>query len=84
MGIRDTEVAHDSVAEEAQLRIEGEEVAKALTALPELQREAIVLAYFGGYSQSEIAALIGAPLGTVKTRMRDGLSRLRVEMGVTT
>lgn len=84
VGIRDTEVVHDSVAEEAQLRIEGEEVAKALTALPELQREAIVLAYFGGYSQSEIAALIGAPLGTVKTRMRDGLSRLRVEMGVTT
>ena len=42
-----------------------------------------ILAYFGGYSQSEVAALVGAPLGTIKTRMRDGLARLRQEMGVT-
>lgn len=83
VGLRDTEAPRDSVAEDVQLRIEGDEVARALGTLPEPQREAIVLAYFGGYSQSEIAALVGAPLGTVKTRMRDGLSRLRVEMGVT-
>lgn len=83
IGFRDLDVAHDGVAEQAELRIEGLRVAKAVAALPEVQREAITLAYFGGYSQSEIAALVGAPLGTIKTRMRDGLSRLRTEMGVT-
>jgi RNA polymerase sigma-70 factor (ECF subfamily) len=82
-GFRDIGVAHDGVAEEVELRIEGQRVSHALATLPDAQREAITLAYFGGYSQSEIAALVGAPLGTVKTRMRDGLSRLRVEMGVT-
>jgi len=83
-GFRDIGVAHDGVAEEVELRIEGERVTEALATLPDPQREAITLAYYGGYSQSEIAALVGAPLGTIKTRMRDGLSRLRVEMGVTT
>ncbi len=82
-GFRDIGVAHDGVAEEVELRIEGQRVSEALATLPDPQREAITLAYFGGYSQSEIAALVGAPLGTIKTRMRDGLSRLRVEMGVT-
>lgn len=82
-GFRDMDVAHDGVAEEVELRIEGQRVSEALAILPDPQREAITLAYFGGYSQSEIAALVGAPLGTIKTRMRDGLSRLRVEMGVT-
>ena len=82
-GFRDMDVAHDGVAEEVELRIEGRRVSEALATLPDPQREAITLAYFGGYSQSEIAALVGAPLGTIKTRMRDGLSRLRVEMGVT-
>ena len=72
-----------AVAEQVELRIEGRRVARAVAALPDVQREAISLAYFGGYSQSEIAALVGAPLGTIKTRMRDGLSRLRTEMGVT-
>ena len=82
-GLRDLDVAHDGVAEQAELRIEGERVATALSTLPDAQREALTLAYYGGYSQSEIAALMGAPLGTIKTRMRDGLSRLRAEMGVT-
>ena len=82
-GFRDLDVAHDGVAEQAELRIEGRKVAAALSVLPDAQREALTLAYYGGYSQSEIAALVGAPLGTVKTRMRDGLSRLRTEMGVT-
>ena len=83
VGMRDIEVAHDSVAEQVQLSIEGERVGRALTQLPEAQREAIVLAYYGGYSQSEISVLTGTPLGTIKTRMRDGMSRLRTAMGVT-
>jgi RNA polymerase sigma-70 factor (ECF subfamily) len=82
-GFRDLDVPHDGVAEQVELRIESAKVVRALSELPEGQREAITLAYYGGYSQSEIAALVGAPLGTVKTRMRDGLSRLRTSMGVT-
>lgn len=83
IGLRNLEVAHDSVAEQAELSIDGERVVTALGLLPEVQREAIVLAYYGGYSQNEISALTGTPLGTIKTRMRDGLTRLRAEMGVT-
>lgn len=83
VGLRDIGVAFDGVAEEVELRIEGKRVSEALAALPDPQREAITLAYYGGYSQSEIAALVGAPLGTIKTRMRDGLSRMRARMGVT-
>lgn len=84
IGVRDLEIAHDGVSEQVELQIEGEKVTSALATLPDPQREALTLAYFGGYSQSEISALVGAPLGTIKTRMRDGLSRLRLEMGVTT
>ncbi|MDQ1206724.1 ECF RNA polymerase sigma factor SigK [Microbacterium sp. SORGH_AS_0862] len=82
VGLRDLDVAYDGVAETVELKIEGGRVSEALAGLPEAQRETIVLAYYGGYSQTEIAALVGAPLGTVKTRMRDGLSRLRTRMGV--
>ncbi len=82
-GLRDIGVAHDSVAEQVELGMDGEKVVAALGGLPEAQREALVLAYFGGYSQNEISVLIGAPLGTIKTRMRDGLTRLRTAMGVT-
>lgn len=81
-GFRDMDVAHDDVSETVELKMEGRRVVDALAALPDAQKEALTLAYFGGYSQSEIATLVGAPLGTVKTRMRDGLSRLRMEMGV--
>jgi len=82
-GLRDIGIPHDSVAEQAELGIAGDQAVTALGELPEVQRETLVLAYFGGYSQREIAALVGAPLGTIKTRMRDGLTRLRNEMGVT-
>lgn len=83
-GLRELHTPQEAVDEQVELRIESRRVARALGALPDPQREALTLAYFGGYSQSEIAALTGSPLGTIKTRMRDGLSRLRQEMGVTT
>jgi RNA polymerase sigma-70 factor (ECF subfamily) len=54
----------------------------ALNALPPEQKEAIELAYFGGLSHTEIAAQLAAPIGTVKGRIRLGLDRLRVAMGV--
>jgi len=82
-GLRNLDVAHDAVAEQVELRIASSELAGALSMLPRTQQEALTLAYYGGYSQSEISALVGAPLGTIKTRMRDGLSRLRTAMGVT-
>lgn len=82
-GLRELSTSQAGVEEQVELRIESRRVARALDALPDPQREALTLAYFGGYSQSEIAALVGSPLGTIKTRMRDGLSRLRQEMGVT-
>lgn len=54
----------------------ADEMRSALDKLPELQREVIRLAYFGGYTQSEIATVLGIPLGTVKTRTARGLQRL--------
>lgn len=83
VGLRELHTPAAPVDEQVEIRIESRRVARALQALPEAQREALTLAYFGGYSQSEIAALTATPLGTIKTRMRDGLSRLRTEMGVT-
>jgi RNA polymerase sigma-70 factor (ECF subfamily) len=82
IGIRDLEVAYDHVAETVEVRIEHERVEKAMTRLTELQRQAVSLAYFGGYSHSEVADMLHVPLGTVKTRLRDGMIRLRDEMGV--
>lgn len=81
-GYRELASEHQDVAEQVELRLDAQRVATALASLPEAQREAITLAYYGGYSQSEIAALVGSPLGTVKTRMRDGLTRMRTELGV--
>lgn len=82
-GVRELGGERDVVQETVESRIEGERVVTALATLPEAQQEALILAYYGGYSQSEIAALTSVPLGTIKTRMRDGLTRLRAEMGVT-
>ena len=65
------------VDEQALASVRREQVHAALADLPEPQRRALMLAYFGGYSQSEIAALTGIPLGTVKTRTLAALRRLR-------
>jgi RNA polymerase sigma factor (sigma-70 family) len=53
------------------------EVRAALAQLPSAQREALALAYFGGYTQREVATLVGVPLGTVKTRMAAGMRKLK-------
>jgi RNA polymerase sigma-70 factor, ECF subfamily len=66
--------------EEAELNLERERIRKALSALPPAQREVIVLAYYGGYSQSEIAQKLNQPLGTVKTRVHLAMQKLRAQL----
>ena len=69
------------VEQEAWNRVVAEQVRSALGALSGPQREALTLAYYGGYTQREVAALTGAPLGTVKTRMLAGMRRMKEELG---
>ncbi|PZO59457.1 MAG: RNA polymerase subunit sigma [Leifsonia xyli] len=83
IGIRDLEAGFDQVSESVEIRIEHERVGRALAKLTEFQRQAVQLAYYGGFSHSEMAEHLGVPIGTVKTRLRDGMIRLRDEMGVT-
>jgi RNA polymerase sigma-70 factor (ECF subfamily) len=75
-------VDHDSTAEAAQASMEARRVRQAMGSLTEVQREALELAYFKGYTHTEVAAMLDLPVGTAKTRIRDGLIRLRDTMGV--
>jgi RNA polymerase sigma-70 factor, ECF subfamily len=75
-------VAYDQVAEEAEANLDRERVRRCLRSLTGLQREAVTLAYYGGYTHRQVAALLGVAPGTVSTRMRDGLIRLRDCLGV--
>ena len=74
----------DTIAEGVVMADEHAEVRAAMEHLTNLQREAIELAWFDGYTYREVAAVLDVPLGTVKTRMRDGMIRLRDHLGVTT
>jgi RNA polymerase sigma-70 factor (ECF subfamily) len=82
-GRRDQERPFDEVAEQVTDRLEHEAVRRCLGGLTELQREAVQLAFYGGNTYREVAELLGSPLGTIKTRLRDGLIRLRDCLGVT-
>ncbi|OKI35519.1 RNA polymerase subunit sigma [Saccharothrix sp. CB00851] len=79
----DVETPFDAVSEQVAARVERRQVRRCLSMLTELQRESILLGYFQGYTYPETASVLGIPLGTVKTRMRDGLIRLRDCLGVT-
>lgn len=72
------------VAELVVANIDGTRVRKALERLTEIQRQAVELAYFGGHSYREVALLLDVAEGTIKTRIRDGMIRLRDELGVAT
>jgi RNA polymerase sigma-70 factor, ECF subfamily len=76
------DVDYDSTAEAAQASLEAERVRKALQTLTPAQRNALELAFFGGYTHTEVAAMLDLPLGTAKTRIRDGLIRLRHTLGL--
>lgn len=69
--------AHESAAELAERSLLQQQVRAAISSLPDDQRSALALAFFRGYSHTEIAGLLGEPLGTVKTRIRLGMQKLR-------
>lgn len=72
----------EDVAEAVEGRLERQRLRRCMGGLTTLQRESVTLAYYSGYTYQQVAELLGAPLGTVKTRMRDGLARLRDCLGV--
>jgi RNA polymerase sigma-70 factor (ECF subfamily) len=83
VALRDHEPPFDVVADRVEARLEQEQVRRCLEGLTDLQRESVSLAYYAGHTYREVAELLDVPLGTVKTRMRDGLIRLRDCLGVT-
>ena len=82
-GVLAVERTFDEVTEAVTTRLEREQVRRCLSALTELQRESVLLAYYGARTYPQVAELLKVPLGTVKTRLRDGLIRLRDCLGVT-
>jgi RNA polymerase sigma-70 factor (ECF subfamily) len=79
---RNHPVEHDTTVEAVEASFEARRVRTALESLTPVQREALELAYFGGYTHTEVATMLDLPVGTAKTRIRDGLIRLRDTMGV--
>lgn len=83
LAAREVDTAFDCVAEDVHNRLDREAVRECIARLTALQREAVNLAYYAGHTYREVAEQLNVPLGTVKTRMRDGLIRLRDCLGVT-
>lgn len=79
---RDHATDFDVVAEQVESNLEQEQVRRCLGTLTDLQNESVRLAYYGGYTYREVSELLDVPLGTIKTRLRDGLIRLRDCLGV--
>ena len=75
-------VPPEGVEETVESRLDAERVRRCLDSLTEIQRQSITLAYYGGYTYPEVASLLSTALGTIKTRVRDGLIRMRDCMGV--
>ncbi|MFE2017430.1 ECF RNA polymerase sigma factor SigK [Streptomyces sp. NPDC059499] len=71
----------DEVTERVETRLEWQQVRRCVRALTDIQRESVTLAYYGGLTCKEVAQSLSVPLGTVKTRLRDGLIRLRDCLG---
>ena len=81
-GIKEYKESYDDVADTVETAMESARVNQALATLTASQQEAIRLAYYGGYTHQEVAELLKIPVGTVKTRIRDGMIRLRDKLGV--
>ncbi|MEV4347609.1 ECF RNA polymerase sigma factor SigK [Actinoplanes sp. NPDC049596] len=77
IGAASVDTPYDVVADEVSGRLERQQVRRCLEGLTTLQRQAVTLAYYQGHSYPQVAELLDAPLPTIKTRMRDGLIRLR-------
>ena len=80
--IAEVDTPHDEVAEAVEASLEAERVRRCLGGLTEIQRESITLAYYGGHSYRQAAELLNITLGAIKTRIRDGLIRMRDCLGV--
>jgi RNA polymerase sigma-70 factor (ECF subfamily) len=78
----DIQTPHDEVAEAVEASLDRERVRRCLDGLTDVQRESITLAYYGGYSYRQVAELLKVTLGAIKTRIRDGLIRMRDCLGV--
>jgi len=73
---------YDTVVSAVETRLEHQQVRRCLHGLTQLQRQAVVLSFYEGYTQQEVSKLLSVPLGTIKSRLRDGLIRLRDCLGM--